>query len=183
MKIKLLFLFIYLVGLYYFLQPEPKTPLLQEAGISDEPGDTWQHPNQKGFYTNLTRAQVLEEIQNKFTLSIFGYPLPSYRLNFRPEEAGSLVRDQIKSNYLEEIIYPLHSSLFVNGWEPKKAPQSNTAPSKIATDLYLHGVPYEAKVTLSATSSSSASRVLVWTLLFPACFLVFKSLQLSLHHE
>lgn len=170
---------IYLLGLVYLLQPIRSLPMLSNAVLSNEPGDTWQNPSQRGFYTNKTRKEVLEEVQASQKFNVFGYKIPNYRLNYRPEEAHELVRDQLKSNYLEEIIYPFHSSLFVNGWEPKKSPAYANKPSKEVPDISIYGVPYEAKITLKPISSTPISRVLVWTMLFPVCFLVLKSLRLS----
>lgn len=174
---------IYILGLIYLLTPAKLLPTLANSGLSDEPGDTWQHPDQKGFYTNLSRSEVLADIQNKTKITIWGLAIPSFRLNYRPEEAGSLVRDQLKSNYLEEIVYPLHSSYFVNGWEPKKAPINPNRKNHVDMNLSLHGTPYDAKITLMPVTSKPVHRILIWTLIFPASFFVSKSLKMSLKDE
>lgn len=180
---KKIFLFvIYFLGFNYLLTPAKPLPFLDNAVLSNEPGDTWQHPDQRGFYTNLNRYQVLNEIQNKLQFSVFGLNIPSYRLNYRPEEAHELVRDQLKSYYLEEIVYPLHSSVFVNGWEPKKSPANANKSLKEFSDLSIYGVPYEAKITLMPLESYPASRILIWTSLFPLFYLVKNSLKKSLNH-
>jgi hypothetical protein len=113
---------VYLIGLIYLVLPSPKYPDLTGGVRSDEPGDTWQNPDQKGFYTNEERATVLKDIQSQFVIKIGNFSLPTFRLNYAPEEAQILVRDQLQSYYLEEIIYPFRESIFVNGWEPKKSP-------------------------------------------------------------
>lgn len=46
-------------------------------------------------------------------------PLPTYRLNYPPEESGTIIRDQTRSTFLEEIVHPFRESLYVNGFEPK----------------------------------------------------------------
>lgn len=179
MKIKIISaLIIYFLGLVYLLLPSPAYPDLSFAERSDEPGDTWQHPDQKGYYTNLNRTEVLSQIQSKFTLKIFGITIPSYRLNYRPEETFTYVRDQLDSYYLEEIVYPFRESIFVNGWEPTHSPRYANNP-KLATDLSFHGVPYMSKVTLKPISSSPYSRVLVWTMIFPASYFIFLSIKKS----
>jgi len=170
---------IYLLGLIYLILPSPAYPDLENAKRSDEPGDTWQHPDQKGYYTNLTRAEVLEQIQSKFAIKFLGFTLPSYRLNYRPEEATSLVRDQLNSYYLEEIIYPFRESIFVNGWEPTNSPKYANNPNA-KTDLYFQGTPYLSKVTLKPTNSNPLLRVVIWTLIFPVTYLVLISLKKSL---
>lgn len=181
MKLKLIIAgVIYIFGLIYLILPSPIYPDLTQAERSDEPGDTWQNPDQKGYYTNLQRAEVLEQIQSKFTIKLLGFSVPSYRLNYRPEEALSLVRDQLKSYYLEEIVYPFRESIFVNGWEPTNSPQYAKMLKNEDPDISFRGVPFLSKVTLKPTNSKAASRVIIWTLIFPASYFVFKSLKKSL---
>ncbi|KKT31100.1 MAG: hypothetical protein UW41_C0005G0028 [Candidatus Collierbacteria bacterium GW2011_GWC2_44_18] len=168
-------LVIFLTGVIYLVLPSPFLPDLSESARSDEAGDTWQHPDQKGFYSNLTRSQVLSDLQSKFIIKWGNIVLPSYRLNYRVEEAYELVRDQLNSNYLEEIVYPLRESLFVNGWEPKNAPRFATLAKKDVPKISLHGVVYDAKITLRPVSSSLWSRLLIWFLIFPATYLVYLS--------
>lgn len=173
---------LYLLGLIYLTLPSPIYPDLTQAERSDEPGDTWQHPDQKGYYTNLTRAEVLGQIQSKFTIKFLGFTLPSFRLNYRPEEAFALVRDQLKSYYLEEIIYPFRESIFVNGWEPTHSPQYAKILLNENPDISFRGVPFMSKVTLKPTNSNAVARIVIWTLIFPASFIVFLSLKKSLHN-
>lgn len=179
----LLVLAVFILGVIYLSAPSPRYPDLSSAARSDEPGDTWQHPDQKGFYTNLNRQQVFADLQSQFALKIGSFSLPSYRLNYRPEEAGDLVRDQLQSYYLEEIIYPFRESLFVNGWEPKKSPKNAGLPVKSIPEISLHGIPYDAKVTLRPVGSPVWARLLVWTLLFPSGFLISLSLKKSFTHD
>lgn len=178
MKLKYVFAgAIYLLGLVYLTLPSPAYPDLTDAIRSNEPGDTWQHPDQKGYYTNLTRTEVLGQLQAKFTIKFLGITIPSFRLNYRPEEAYTLVRDQLNSYYLEEIVYPFRESLFVNGWEPTHSPRFVGMKTP---DLSINGVPYLSKVTLKPTNSNVYMRVVIWTLIFPASYLVFVSLKKSL---
>lgn len=177
---KIFLLFVFLLGVIYLSIPTPTLPELRDSGRSDEPGDTTQHPDQKGFYSNLTRQEVLSDIQSQSNLKLLGYTIPSYRLNYPPEEAGTLVRDQLRSNYLEEIVYPLRNSIFVNGWEPKNAPRNGSQSAAKFSELFLHGTPYNDKITLRPVSSPLWARILVWTLIFPASYLVFLSFKKSL---
>lgn len=181
MKLKYLVVgVIYILGIIYFILPTPVTPELSNAIRSDEPGDTWQHPEQKGFYTNSNRSQVIGEMQSKFSMKIFGFSLPSYRLNYRPEESFQMVRDQLNSYYLEEIVYPLRSSMFVNGWEPIHSPRYAGRPVKEIPMISFKGIPYVSKVTLKPVDSSILARLLIWSLIFPSTFLVYFSLKKSL---
>ncbi len=181
MKLKYLIVgVIYILGLVYLTLPSPIYPELSPAERSDEPGDTWQHPDQKGFYTNLLRADVISQMQSQFSIKFLGFTLPSYRLNYPPEEAFAMVRDQLKSYYLEEIVYPFRESLFVNGWEPTHAPNYITNLPEGVPDISFRGVPFMSKVTLKPTYSNVYARVAIWTLLFPVSYLVFLSLKKSL---
>lgn len=159
---------IYILGVIYLLAPHPTVaPSLSDLQ-SDEPGDTWQNPNQKAFFTNKNRSQVLLELQDKYSLDLFGIRYKGFRLNYRPEEAGYLVRDQIMTYYLEEIIHPFRESTFVNGWDPTrlKLPIIN-----------INGKEFLYKVTLRPINSHPLARVIVWTLIFPAIFLIYKDYQ------
>jgi len=182
MKIKYLVIgFIYILGVVYLILPTPATPDLSNAIRSDEPGDTWQHPEQKGFYTNVNRTQVIGEMQSKYSVKILGLTLPSYRLNYRPEEAFQMVRDQMSSYYLEEIVYPLRTSLFVNGWEPIHSPRYAGKPVKEIPMISFKGIPYISKVTLKPVDSSIWARLLIWTIIFPSSYLVYYSIKKSIH--
>lgn len=170
---------IFLLGIIYLILPSPRYPDLTGGARSDEPGDTWQNPDQKGFYSNEDREYVLGDIQKQFSLKLDGFVIPSYRLNYRPEEAYELVRDQLDSYYLEEIVYPLRESMFVNGWEPKKTPRFAHLPAKSIPDISLHGIAYNAKITLRPVTSPVWARLLVWALCFPAAYLIYLSFKKS----
>ncbi len=170
---------IYVLGLIYMIQPVNNLPTLSNAARSDEPGDTWQNPDQAGYYTNMVRSEVISNISSNFKLSIFDFSIPSIRLNYRPEDAQLIIRDQLQSNYMEEIVYPLHHSIYINGWEPKKSPLFADKPAKEIPDISLHGIAYDAKITLKPVVSNLYSRVLVWTAIFPLTYLVFLSLKKS----
>src|SRR3972149_6324905 len=115
-----MFLLLSLLFLFYLFLPSPDFPEpLPGSLTSKEPGDT-ETPLRRAYFTDLSREEVLTFYQNEFTYSpFFGLPLPTYRLNYPPEEAQSLVRDQTRSTFLEEIVHPLRESIYVNGFEPK----------------------------------------------------------------
>ncbi len=172
---------IYLSGIYYLSQPSPLLPNFDQGIRSDEPGDTWQHPDQAAYYTNRdNRFELLNDLQKKFS-SVALAPL-TYRLNYRPEETGELVRDQLRSYYLEEIVHPLRESLFVSVWEPTKSPQVEP-DDQGAQRMYFKNVYYPVKVTLRPIYSSFWARIFVWTLIFPSSYLVYLSLKKSLYGQ
>jgi len=181
MKLKItLALILYILGAVYLMSPTPQVPDLDGGVRSDEPGDTWQNPDQKAFYTNRVRGEVIPEMQEKYSSSIFGITIPTYRLNYRPEESYQYVRDQVKSYYLEEIIYPFKESLFVNGWEPTNSPEFRHLEDKNKPRVTFKTITYLSKITLVPVNSSVWARLLVWALVFPAGYLTCLSLKRSI---
>ncbi len=168
---------VYFAGVLYLLLPSPNTPILGSDLQSDEPGDTWQHPEQKAFFTNKNRSMVILEMQKNFSVFFGNIRIPSYRLNYRPEEVGTLVRDQLRSYYLEEIVYPMRESLFVSGWEPQNSPIYKGYLPKDRPRIIINDIEYLSKVTIRPVRSSSVARLLVWTLCFPALYLVYRSFK------
>lgn len=109
-------LFVFLV---YLLLPSPDFPAEPPQSLkSEEPADL-ETPRRRAYYTDLTRKEALEYYQQEFSKSRFGIRLLSYRLNYPPEEARVVIRDQTQSTFLEEIVHPFRESLYVNGFEPK----------------------------------------------------------------
>ena len=179
MKLVKLFLVfcLYLVGLVYLSLPQPTVPVVIDGLRSQEPGDTYQNPEQSAYFTQKERQQVLSEIESDFSLSFQGLKIPSFRLNYRPEEVQTLVREQIKSYYLEETIHPLRESIFVNGWEPQNSPIYSNIPEEKDPFIQIDGQFYRSKITIKPVFSSLFSRILIWTMIFPASYLVFLSIK------
>lgn len=105
---------------FYLLLPNPSFPEPPPDALqSNEPADT-EITLRRAYFTNFTREEVLVHYKNQLEKSAFlGIPLPTYRLNYPPEEAKTIIRDQTRSTFLEEIVHPLRESVFVNGFEPK----------------------------------------------------------------
>ena len=94
--------------------PEPISGSVQ----SKEPADM-ESPLRKAYFTNHTRAEVLEWYKSQFDYSTFGnIKLPTYLLNYPPEESQSIIRDQTRSTFLQEIVHPFRETVFINGYEP-----------------------------------------------------------------
>ena len=173
--IKIFLGLIYILGVFYLVLPNPVYPDLTSSTLSDEPGDTWQHTDQKAFFTDKIRLEVMQELQEAFSLPF----LPSFRLNYRPEETTQFVREQVESSYLEEIIHPLRESLFVNGWEPQNSPKWQAVPYNNRPRIEKYDQYYYAKITLRLVESPIWARLLVWSLIFPASYSVFMSVKKS----
>jgi len=171
--------FLWFLGVIYLFLPPPPLPDFISAARSNEPGDSYQHPNQKAFFTDYIRTDTLNHFQKQFQIKLGSINIPNFRLNYPPEETLILVRDQIPSNYLEEIVNPLRESLFVSGWEPEKAPAYQHLSLEKRPKIIIDGQYYFAKVTVKWQFSPLWTRLLVWTLIFPASYLVYLSLRYS----
>lgn len=106
--------------LLYLVIPSPDFPQpLSDSLQSDEPADT-ETPLRRGYFTDMTRDEVMTHYYNQFSKSKNGVPLVTYKLNYPPEDSQTLIRDQTRSTFLEEIVHPFRESIFVNGFEPSE---------------------------------------------------------------
>ncbi len=119
--VKYVYIFISILFLIYLSIPNQKFPdPLEDSVQSFEPADV-ETPLRRGYYTDLSREEVMLHYKKQTNNSvIFGIKMPNYTLNYPPEEAQTLIRDQARSTFLEEIVHPFRESFFINGFEPKK---------------------------------------------------------------
>jgi hypothetical protein len=158
---------IFIAGFIYLLIPGPMSigdiPGVPGAVKSDEPGDTYQNPNIAGYYGDKRRKFVTQFYQEAFEKLNFGsLPIPSIRLNHPPEEAFAYIRDQQKSTYLEQYLYPLRGYLFVNGYEPYD--ENGKRFDSGAYPLDYKGDIYPTKVTVRYYPVPFINRVLIYIL-------------------
>jgi len=146
---------------YYVSLPNPDFPKPPAEFVqSFEPADV-ETTLRRGYYTNLSRAEVITHYEKEFNR---GFNVFSPRLNYPPEEAQTLIRDQTKSTFLEEIVHPFRESLYVNGFEPK-------------TEEYvpiIDGVRWDQKVIVRYSPSQVWIRVLVLALALVATLLLVR---------
>src|SRR3990167_4477512 len=113
MKKVLLFLIslFFLALLGYVVLPEPGFPAPPADALqSKEPADS-ESPLRRAYFTNFTREEVMSHYKKEFKWGL--------NLNYPPEESRTIIRDQTRSTFLEEIVHPLRESVFINGFEPK----------------------------------------------------------------
>lgn len=147
---KLLLSAVTLLFLVCLLLPTPSFPIQPPDSVQSlEDADT-ETPYRRAYFTNFTREEVLKHYQSQFERSPFlGLLLPTYRLNYPPEEAFRLIRDQTRSTFLEEIVHPFRETLFVNGFKPKEAKD----------EIWYKGRHFEQKITVKYVPSSVFVRV------------------------
>lgn len=145
------FKFAYLVFcmllLFYLLLPAPSMPKgLPNSVKSTEPADL-EEPSRVGYFTDMTREEVVNFYQSEFTSD-----LPTVRLrDYPPEEARVLIRDQTQSTFLEELVHPMRESLYINGYEP----------SADKNPLVVAGKKWKQKIIIKYVQSNVVIRVVV----------------------
>lgn len=153
--LKILYVFFSIIFLSYLALPNPEFPSPPPYALqSDEPADT-ETALRRAYFTNLTREEVMSHYKNQLTKSSFiGIPLPTYRLNYPPEEAQTIIRDQTRSTFLEEIVHPFRESIYVNGFEPKTAKDA----------IFIGGRDWRQKITIRFVPSTAYIRLVIGVL-------------------
>lgn len=156
---------IFCPALLYLSSPSPSFPLAPPDSVQSlEEADT-EYLYRRAYFTNFDREQVLNHYQNALgTVKIFGFSIPSYRLNYPPEDAYSIIRDQTRSTFLEEIVHPFRESIYVNGFKPKFEKD----------DIWYKGVHYEQKITVRYVPSNREIRIIVFSVAFILLILTLK---------
>jgi len=142
-----------LLALVYLLWPTPVVPDLINSTKSDLPGDTVQIKNVSGYFTNLSRSEVMN-----FYLKYYQSPF-RIRLNHPPEKAREIIIDTIPSYYFEELHLPFKESLYINGFDWEK--DVFTKPEKrIANKIIYHNQEYQSKITIRRFPTTIPNRLL-----------------------
>jgi hypothetical protein len=139
---KIVFALFGIALLVYLIWPAPTFPkTLWDFASSNEPADK-ESSLRRGYYTNLTREQLMDHYSKEF-----GW---GERLNYPPEDAQTIIRDQTKATFLEEVAHPMRESLFIAGNELKPGTGS----------FEVDGKKYKQKVIVKYVTSNVFVRVL-----------------------
>lgn len=144
-----LFLILLLV---YLALPSPSFPAPPLDSIqSHEPADS-ESDLRRAYFTNYTRAEVMDWYKIQFKKDMMGVTLPIYTLNYGPEEATTIIRDQTRSTFLEEIVHPFREGVYINGFEPKDTKDN----------IFIEGRSWRQKITVRYVPSNLFVRLAVW---------------------
>jgi hypothetical protein len=77
-------------------------------------------------------------------------------LNYPPEEAQTIIRDQTRSTFLEELVHPFRESIYINGFEPKTEKDT----------INIEGRTWRQKIIIRYVPSLTIIRVIVVGLTF-----------------
>lgn len=167
----------FIIGFIYIILPGPgrrdQIPSLPDSVKSIEPGDTYQNPNNAAYYSDHRRNYIRAFYSSALKkLDPIGAFFPPIRLNYPPEEAYTYVRDQEKSTFLEEYVYPLRESIFVNGYEPLI--KNGRSISHDADFVESRGLFYNSKTVIRLYPSSLLVRILIYLGISTAIMGLFK---------
>lgn len=159
-----------IIFLLYLLTPGLKFPdKPEDALLSDEPADT-ESAERRAYFTNMSRNEVMDyytgKMKNKMIPDI---NIPTYRLNYPPEEAQTIIRDQTRSTFLEEIIHPFRESIFINGFEPIDAKD----------EIIIQNIPWKQKIIVKQIESNVYIRLLIGLLTLFIIPVIYKSFEIS----
>lgn len=159
---KISFTVLAIVFLFYLTIPVSKFPVpLWDFQSSIEPADN-ETSLRRGYYTNITREQLMSHYVKEFKWG--------FRLNYPPEEAKALIRDQTQSSFLEEIVHPMKESLFINGYQPKSDKEV----------LEIKGIRYDSKVIIKHVTSALPARLLIGVLTITVSWLLINEWKKAL---
>lgn len=153
------------VSLWYLLAPLPQIPDLTNAAKSNLPGDTSQLKNVSGYFTNLSRTEVINFYKANLDVPFF------IRLNHPPEKSKEIIVDTIQSYYLEEFIIPFKESIFINGYDWQN--DVFIKPEKrIVNKIIYNGINYQSKITVKTFPTTVAQRLIGFFVTELAIFLI-----------
>lgn len=161
---KILFVIFSVILLIYMILPGPASisdfyPLPNSAKSKLAGDNIAQVPNVAGYFSNNYREFVVPfYIKNYWQKSFL--PFPPLRLNHPPEFSWTVIKKHTDSTYLEELVYPLKGSLYVNGFEPF---YSDSTPKFWGSAKFnADGQSFFTKTTIRFYPSNLIVRVLVW---------------------
>lgn len=118
-----------------------------------------QVSNAAGYFSNNYRKFVTDYYSKNYQKKTW-LPFPPLRLNHPPEFSWNVIKKHTDGTYLEEFVYPLRDSLYVNGFEPFY--ENKTSKYWGATKFNENGNTWYTKTTLRFYPSSIITRLIVW---------------------
>ena len=161
--------------LIYMIWPGPSRieqfQVLSNSDKSTLEGDTIQIPNVAAYFSDNFRNYVVPFYDRNYQ-KLSNLPFPPLRLNHPPEFAWLVIKKHTDSTYLEELVYPLRDSIYVNGLEPFY--EDGQPKFWGATRFEIDGRSHFTKTTLRFYPSNIAVRILVWSGITISVFLLYQ---------
>lgn len=132
---------------------------LPNSDKSQLSGDTVQIPNVAAYFSDSYRSFVIPLYSSNYWQKTW-LPFPPLRLNHPPEFSWTTIKKHTDSTYLEELVYPLRDSLYVNGLEPFYEDGMPKFWGSTKFDVNDH--KWYTKATLRFYPSAFLTRLVVW---------------------
>jgi len=153
------FFLFFVLFLMYLFEPSPSFPPPPPDSLqSNEPADT-ESDYRRAYFTDYTREQVIMHYKAHFGRLVV------LRLNYPPEDAVTLIRDQTRSYYLEELVHPMRESLFINGFVPQEDKD----------DIWIDNRHFEQKITIRYIPTDNKIRLVIGFLAGILGYIIFNS--------
>src|SRR3989344_8400089 len=131
---------------------------LPDSAKSTLSGDTVQIPNVSAYFSYQFRNFVIPFYYKNFQEASH-FPFPPLRLNHPPEYSWTVIKKPTDTTYLEELVYPLRDSLYINGFETFHS--DGTPIFWSAPKLIEDGKEWYTKTTLRLYTSDILVKILV----------------------
>ena len=159
---KNIYILLSILFLLYMIAPGPGKisdfEALPSSTKSNLEGDTIQIPNVAAYFSNNYRDFIIPFYIRNYIEKTF-LPFPPLRLNHPPEYSWTAIKKHTDSTYLEELVYPLRDSLYINGYEPFYP--DGTPKFWGSTTFDANGQQWFTKTTLRFYPSPLWARILV----------------------
>lgn len=134
-------------------------------------GDTIQIPDVAGYFSDNFRQFATGFYKSDYQQRS-SFPFGPVTLNHPPEYSWTAIKKHTDSTYLEEFVYPLRDSLYVNGFEPFY--QGGKPKFWGSSKFYVSDRDWFTKTTLRFYPSHPAVRIAVWFGITVSIYWLFK---------
>jgi len=156
----IVFIIITLVFLSYLWPESPAFPQPPISAVqSNEPADT-ETSLRRAYFTDMSRDDVISHYQSQF------HNVITQRFNYPPEEAQTIIRDQTRSWYLEELSHPFRESMYINGFIPQEDKDK----------IIIGDTSYYQKITIKYVPTSRLVRLITGLSTLAVTYLVLISI-------
>lgn len=174
--IKKVFIVFAILLLIYMLWPGPSkisdfAPLPSSSKSTLAGDNIAQVSNAAAYFSNNYREFVIPFYSKNYQ-SLSNFPFSPLKLNHPPEYSWNVIKKHTDSTYLEELVYPLRDSLYINGFEPFYP--SGQPKFWGSTQFNASDQSWFTKTTLRFYPSNLIIRFLVWVGITASIYLLFK---------
>lgn len=174
--IKKIYIAFSVLFLVYMIWPSPGKVSdfapLPNSDKSTLEGDTIQIPNVSAYFSDNFRDFAVSFYRDIYQNKTFLF-LPPLTINHPPEYSWVAIKRHTDSTYIEELVYPLRDSLYVNGFEPFYSDGSEKFWG--STKFEEGGNLWFTKTTLRYYPSNVFIRLIVWVGVLASIFALYKT--------